>query len=34
MLGRHVTGRTRVELELVMTEAGWRVASETGEALK
>jgi uncharacterized caspase-like protein len=30
----HVTGRTRVLLELVMTEAGWRVASETAEALK
>jgi uncharacterized caspase-like protein len=30
----HITGRTHVELELVMTEAGWRVASETGEALK
>ena len=30
----HVTGRTRVQLELVMTEAGWRVASETGEPLK
>jgi uncharacterized caspase-like protein len=30
----HITGRTHVSLELVMTEAGWRVASETGEALK
>ena len=30
----HITGRTHVQLELVMTEAGWRVASETGEALK
>ena len=30
----HFTGKTRVTLELVMSEGGWRIASETGEALQ
>ena len=30
----HFTGKTRVTLELVMSEGGWRIASETGEVLQ
>ena len=30
----HFTGKARVPLELVMSEGGWRIASETGEALQ
>jgi hypothetical protein len=29
----HVAGRARVRLGLVMGDAGWRIASETSEAL-